>query len=220
MPALIAWWTRDLAALAPEADPEAVAAAGADLLARWRQPHRRYHGTRHLVEMFWALGDLGDAGELDAPEAVVARVAAWFHDAVYDPSAVAGANEAASAALAEQVLAPLRVRGTDVEAVVGLVRMTADHVAGSDPLQRAFHDADLWILAAREDRFEDYCRQVRQEYASVPDGLFRSARSAILTGLVDADGLYLTALGRREWEGRARANLERELARLRSDPPS
>jgi predicted metal-dependent HD superfamily phosphohydrolase len=76
-----------------------VAAAGTELLVRWAEPHRRYHSTRHLVEMFWAFEDLTDAGELGDADAALGRIAAWLHDAVYDPSAVVGANESASAEL-------------------------------------------------------------------------------------------------------------------------
>jgi len=215
VPALITWWTQDIAELAPGADPDAVAGVGADLLARWTQPHRRYHGTRHLVEMFWALDDLTDAGELSHEDATVGRVAACLHDAVYDPAAAPGANEAASAGLASEVLAGLGLDPAHVRTVVDLVRMTADHVVDQgDALQRAFHDADLWILAADEERFDDYCGQVREEYASVPDAVFGPARATILRGLVGTTGLYLTAYGQQHWGGPARANLARELARL------
>ncbi len=215
MPALISWWTQDVAALAPGADPGQVAEAGADLLARWTEPHRRYHGARHLVEMFWALKDLTDAGELTAEDAALARVAAWLHDAVYDPMTTPGANEAASALLGHDLLTRLVLDPAKVQTVVDLIRMTADHVAaGRTALERAFHDVDLWILAADGERFDDYCAQVREEYASVPDAVFRPARSAILQSLVGADGFYLTAHGCRHWEGPARDNLARELARL------
>ena len=44
------------------ADAAGVAASGAELLERWTEPHRQYHASRHLVEMFWALEDLTDAG--------------------------------------------------------------------------------------------------------------------------------------------------------------
>ncbi len=65
MPALISWWTLDVRTLAPEAHADAVARTGAELLRRWSDPARRYHGTTHLVEMFWALEDLEAAGEID-----------------------------------------------------------------------------------------------------------------------------------------------------------
>lgn len=215
MPALIAWWTQDVVALAPAADPGAVAEIGADLLRRWAEPQRRYHATRHLVEMFWALEDLTTAGEVTDEEARLGRVAAWLHDAVYDPSAAAGANETASAALADGMLHRLRLDERRVRVVVDLVLMTADHaVTSGSPLDRAFHDADLWILSAAPDRFEAYCAQVREEYAAVPDAVFRPARTVILRDLWSSDGLYLTDHGRAQWEGPARANLDRELDRL------
>ena len=215
MPALITWWTYDVSALSPAADTHEVAATGADLLDRWTEPHRRYHSTRHLVEMFWALEDLTDVGELSDTDAVVGRLAAWLHDAVYDPSAVVGANESASAELAETLLPRVGVDRATVASVVELVRMTADHAVRRDSaLHRAFHDADLWILAAPEHRFDEYCGQVREEYASVPDALFRAARSQILRDLVGADGIYLTEHGGGRWDAAARANLDRELARL------
>ncbi|HEU4997906.1 MAG TPA: hypothetical protein VFT68_03100 [Lapillicoccus sp.] len=215
MPALITWWIQDVGTLSPRADPDEVAATGADLLDRWTEPHRRYHSTRHLVEMFWALEDLTDAGELGEDDAALGRVAAWLHDAVYDPAAVVGANETASAALAEALLPRVRFAPEATASVVDLVRMTADHAVRRDSaLHRAFHDADLWILAAPEARFDEYCGQVREEYAAVPDPMFRAARAQILRDLVGAAGIYLTEHGRTQWDGPARLNVDRELARL------
>jgi predicted metal-dependent HD superfamily phosphohydrolase len=215
VPALLSWWTQDVTALSRLAGTGDVAAAGSDLLARWREPHRRYHSTRHLAEMFWALADLTDAGELSDREAGLARVAAWLHDAAYDPAAPPGVNETASAALAEQLLGQLQLDEASIRTVVELVRMTAEHAVSRDSrLDRAFHDADLWILSAPAERFDEYCRQVREEYASVPDERYAAARSAILRGLDGPGGIYLTTYGRNHWDGSARENLARELARL------
>jgi predicted metal-dependent HD superfamily phosphohydrolase len=215
VPALITWWTQDVTALSPRADPADVTATGAELLARWAEPHRRYHSTRHLVEMFWAFEDLTDASELGDADAALGRIAAWLHDAVYDPSAVVGANESASAELAEQLLPRVRLDSESVTTVVELVRMTADHAVRRDSaLHRAFHDADLWILASPEERFDEYCAQVREEYAAVPDEMFRAARADILRDLAGGEGIYLTPYGRQHWDGPARLNLDRELGRL------
>ncbi|HEY6741832.1 MAG TPA: hypothetical protein VI110_05675 [Lapillicoccus sp.] len=215
MPALITWWTQDVTALSPRADPAQVEATGTELLVRWAEPHRQYHSTRHLVEMFWAFEDLTDAGDLSEDDAVLGRIAAWLHDAVYDPSAVVGANESASAELAQQLLPRVRLDSASVTTVVELVRMTADHAVRRDsPLHRGFHDADLWILASPEERFDEYCAQVREEYAAVPEELFRAARAHILGELAGGEAIYLTEYGRRHWDGSARRNVERELGRL------
>jgi predicted metal-dependent HD superfamily phosphohydrolase len=191
--------------------------SGADLLARWNEPARRYHTTTHLVEMFRALEMLEDHGQIDDRQCSVARVAAWFHDAVYDPSAGPGANEADSAELAVDTLRQLGVAGDDVDTVDRLIRLTARHdTDAAHPLDAAFHDADLWILSAPQDRFDDYCGQVRQEYAKVPDAAYRRGRAAILGPLMHRDRIYRTASALHRWETPARINLGRELARLRA----
>ncbi len=219
MPALVSWWIRDLARLAPDADRELAQEVAADLLGRWREPHRHYHRTRHLVEVFWAVGELVDVEALDSRDGVLARIAGWFHDAVYDPGAPPGANEAASARLADHRLGALAVAPADVATVSALVLLTAAHEptssTGADRLVRsAFHDADLWILSAETARFEEYCAQVREEYAHVPEAAYRAGRSAILGELARRPRLYATDHAHAQWEPTARVNLDRELARL------
>ena len=216
MPALITWWTLDVRSLAPAAHNDTVTAMGTRLLRRWTEPARRYHTTTHLVEMFWALEDLEIAGAVDDRGCTVGRVAAWFHDAVYDPRALPGANEAASADLARETLRALGFDEQDQHTVARLVEQTAAHDHdGDDPVAAAFHDADLWVLSAPEERFDEYCAQVREEYAHVDDAAYRAGRTAVLEPLLHRDRIYRTLPALREWEAPARVNLGRELARLR-----
>ena len=217
MSALITSWTMDVRDIAPHAPPDdVVARAGAELLARWDEPARRYHTTRHLVEMFGALEELEGAGQIDARQCAVARLAAWFHDAIYDPGAQPGTNEADSAALARDTLLQLGFGDRDIDAIERLVRLTASHEADdAEPLDTAFHDADLWILSAPGDRFDSYCAQVRDEFAHVPDGAYRQGRMAVLEPLAHRDTIYRTSRALHRWETPARINLGRELARLR-----
>lgn len=217
MPALITWWTQDLAHLAPGADPDTVQSVGADLLARWADPARRYHSTTHLVEMFWGLEELEEAGEVSADEATLGRIAAWLHDAVYDVHAPPGRNEAQSADLAGQLLPTVALRPDAVSRVESLVRMTDGHVLGAgagDALAAAFHDVDLVIFTASVQRFDAYCDLVREEYAAVPDDAFRVGRRAILGDFLRRDRLYATDHAHARWDAPARANLRRALDRL------
>ena len=71
---------RGAGATAPD---DAITAAGADVEARWAEPHRRYHTTAHLHAVLSNVDTL--AAQADDPDLV--RLAAWFHDAVYDPRA-------------------------------------------------------------------------------------------------------------------------------------
>ncbi len=127
MPALITWWKLDLAELGPGAHHDAVLGIGTDLLRRWTEPHRGYHDTRHLVEVFWALEELEEGLEITAREGALGRLAGWFHDAVYDPSAPGGSNEVDSADLAVRDLQALGVAADDIETVRDLVLATSTH---------------------------------------------------------------------------------------------
>ncbi|HEV7145674.1 MAG TPA: hypothetical protein VGN48_01615 [Pedococcus sp.] len=208
-------WARDVAELAPQAPPEAVAAVGNDLVRRLEEPHRSYHTAQHVAEMFEALAELADAGEVDASGATIARIAAWFHDAVYDPSAGQGLNELASAELATASLRGLGVGRAQVELVRGLVLATSSHELTSERTTAAFHDADLWILSSPPDRYAQYVAQVRLEYAAVPDDAFRAGRAAVLRPFLERASIFGTAWARDRWEDRARANLLGELDSLR-----
>lgn len=219
MPALLTSWTMDVRRVARDAPhDEVVQSVGDDLVARWTHPGRRYHTTRHLVEIFGALDELEDADEIDDRQCSLARLAGWFHDAVYDPAAPPGSNEVASAVLADEMLRALSFADDDIIDIDRLIRLTARHdTDAEEPLDAAFHDADLWILSAPQQRFDRYCDQVREEYAHVPDAAYRRGRSAILRPLLHRDRIYRTSHALHGWSTPARINLGRELARLRVD---
>jgi predicted metal-dependent HD superfamily phosphohydrolase len=189
-------------------------AAAAELLGRWREPHRRYHTLTHLVAVLDALDLL-----LDGPEApsiddrAAVQLAAWFHDAFYRGRP--GDDEAASAALAEQVLARLGQPVARVAEVARLVRMTASHCpAPGDRSAEVLADADLSVLGGSDDDYRAYADAVRQEYDHVPEALFRAGRAQVLRRLTAGAQIYRTPRGRLLWESAARANVAGEIARL------
>jgi predicted metal-dependent HD superfamily phosphohydrolase len=102
-----------------------------------------------------------------------------------------------------------------VAEVARLVRLTETHRPADDDANGcALSDADLAILAAPPERYEEYAADVRREYAHVPDDEFRAGRAAILRDLLAKPNLFHTAYAREHWEAPARANVARELAAL------
>ncbi|QDY10836.1 metal-dependent phosphohydrolase [Micromonospora sp. HM134] len=193
-------------------DGPALTAAGSDLLARWREPHRRYHTAHHLR----AVLDLVDrhADLADRPERVA--LAAWTHDAVYDPRAAADANERASAELAGTLLTGLGVPAATVAEVRRLVLLTAGHrTAPGDRDGALLCDADLAVLATPPEVYDGYAAAIRAEYAHVPEADFRTGRARVLDGLLALPALFRLPPLAARWEAPARANLGRELASLR-----
>lgn len=189
-------------------------AVGEDLLLRWAEPHRHYHGMAHLASVLRVTGVLQRAGELPAELKPAVVMAGWFHDAVYEGAA--GSDEEASAQLAQRQLDGLLLP-SEVEEAARLVRLTASHTPDDGDITGAvLVDADLEILGREEGDYLRYTQQVRADYAHVPDEQFALGRAQVLRGLLDAPRLFRTATGYRLWEGKARQNLEAELTALGS----
>lgn len=185
-------------------------AAGRELLDRWREPHRRYHTVDHLAAVLVAI-DVLAAG---APDPRAVRLAAWFHDAVYQPQQPD--NEDRSARLAVRTLSELGVPAATVAEVRRLVLLTAAHrPEAGDGNGAALNDADLAVLGSARAGYDRYAALIRAEYAAVPDVAFVAGRAALLEQLLSAPSLYATREGRQRWEAAARVNLQRELDRLR-----
>lgn len=169
-----------------------------------------YHDLRHLAEVLARLDELDAEGERFEQRPV--RLAAWFHDAVYDG---APQPEERSAQWAARDLTAVGLDPAEVTEVARLVRLTERHdPAPADHNGAALCDADLAILAAPAGRYAEYAAGVRTDYAEVPDDLFRAGRIAVLRDLADRDHLFTTPTARTLWDPSARANLARELARL------
>ncbi|GAA3816172.1 hypothetical protein [Nocardioides panacisoli] len=182
-----------------------------ELLAAYAEPTRRYHDTRHLAGVLDRLDELRSAGVSFERQPVV--LAAWFHDAVYDGERDA---EERSAAWAEAALPALVDRRTVTE-VVRLVRVTETHdPADEDANGCALSDADMGVLALDDRLYDEYADAVRVEYSHLDDQDYEEGRTAFLEGLVRRDRIFRTDHARKEWEDRARHNIERELERLRA----
>jgi len=181
------------------------------LLTRYREPHRHYHGLPHVLRVLRTVDELLMVVAVPDPAAV--RLAAWYHDAVYDPTAAGGANEAASAALARRDLEALGQSPARLDAVERLVRMTATHQPTGGADEAVLCDADMAILAADAATYTAYATGVRAEYGHLGEAEWRQGRGAVLRSLLDAQTLFHTApmYGR---EATARANLAAELASL------
>ncbi|WP_309232342.1 HD domain-containing protein [Micromonospora tarensis] len=195
-------------------DP-ATTRAGEELIVRWREPHRHYHTLTHLTAVLDVLDRHADL----AARADLVRLAAWYHDAVYDPRAGGDANERDSAALAESVLTGLGVPAPAVAEVRRLVLLTAGHTVATDDRDGALLcDADLAVLAAPPAAYQRYATAIRREYAHVPEPAFRAGRAAVLTGLLALPALYRLPPLASRWEQPARDNVRGELAALTGEP--
>ena len=192
----------------------------AALIAAWSEPHRSYHGLTHLAAVLGIVAEL----EAAATDPAAVRLAAWYHDSVYEPTQ--SDNEAVSAQRARAGLRGL-VPDERIEEVERLVLLTAAHdPEPGDANGAVLCDADLAVLAGPPEAYAAYASAVRGEYGHLSDEMFSAGRIAVLEQLLALPALYRLPAVAAEWTPRARANLTAELALLRSraasaaaDPP-
>ena len=179
------------------------------LVAAYSERHRHYHTLQHLRE---CLAHCEAAASLALHPAEV-ELALWFHDAVYDPRR--DDNEERSAEWARRSILSAGCGEAVAQRVQASVLATKSHAAASiDADVQLVLDIDLAILGAAPARFADYERQVRAEYAHVPDADWRAGRSRILSGFLARPRIYATVAFHDALEHRARANISQALAAL------
>lgn len=187
----------------------------------YNSPDRHYHNSSHVNSLL----DLLDHFRPAFTEPEVVEAAIWFHDAVYDPQADGGENELHSAELAVSYLSG-KVEHAELEKVWVMILATAGHDipqgvyedyaddAGFVQDLMMFLDMDMSILGTARRDFERYEAAVREEYAWMDDGDWRTGRAAVLRAFQDRERIYLSDIFWVVYEEKARANIARSLARL------
>ena len=154
---------RGVGATVDDADLDA---AGTYLLGRWSEPQRQYHDVTHLTAVLDVIDRFVDL----APHPDRVRVAAWLHDAVYDPRALGDANERDSAEFAEELLTTLGAPAGTAAEVARLVALTPGTHRGTIRTASCCASGPA-ILAADGQRYAEYTAAIRREYAHVAAGL-------------------------------------------------
>ena len=171
----------------------------ARLLACYAEPQRAYHTLQHLEECLVILDDAKTTGLITKPDLI--EMALWFHDAVYDPQG--SENEELSAQMALEALGDNEM----AREVARLIMLTKSHQPGDGPDDAWIIDIDLAIFAQPIERVLEYERQIRTEYAWVPETVYVEKRAEILNSFLLRPQIYLTAWARERFEARARENL-------------
>lgn len=178
------------------------------ILIHYSEPHRAYHTFEHIQACLRHYDTIRD--QLENPSAV--ELAIWFHDVVYDPKS--NNNEEKSAEFAQKALSGLGCEPGLIQEVYDLILLTK-HPSQPHALDEKFLlDIDLSILGSREEVFMEYENNVRQEYKSVPNFLYRRGRKKILKSFLDQDRVYQTDYFRELLETQARINIEQVIKRL------
>ncbi len=179
-----------------------------ELVCSYSERHRAYHNLRHLAECLAIRRSI--AAFTDAAHEI--DVALWFHDAIYDP--MASGNEEKSADWLDRVACRVGINETVKRRLRRLVLVTR-HTERPESLDESILiDTDLAILGASEERFNEYDRQIREEFVHIPGFLYRRKRRAVLQTFLSRPQIYVHEDYAAVFELKARENLSRAIHAL------
>jgi predicted metal-dependent HD superfamily phosphohydrolase len=179
------------------------------IATRYSEPHRAYHTLAHLEHCFREF----DQSKHLAYHRLTLELALWLHDVIYDPQS--SRNEDESAKLARELCRVMGLGDNFGKLVVQLILATK-HT--NQPVYRRnaqlLLDIDLAILGQPPERFWEYERQIRQEYAWVPETAYREGRKRVLEGFLKRRLIYRTWSFQERYEDQARDNLTESIRTL------
>lgn len=171
--------------------------------------NRSYHNFEHIENFLSFLNER----KQEIRDLNRVKLAAWFHDVVYDTNAKD--NEEKSAQYAQNYLEQLGIPAEIIARVVALIGATVKHEAiENDSDSAIFLDADLAILGSSEENYDKYAAKIRKEYAWVSDEQYKAGRIKVLESFLQRPRIYFTERAVNELEQQARINIEREIASL------
>lgn len=186
----------------------------ADLVKHYSQYGRYYHNDEHINDCLRKL----DVSKHLAVHSDMVELALWFHDVIYDSKAKD--NEEQSAVFCANALIKANVPHEVVQSVSTLILITRHTGQPATEDEKLIVDIDLSILGEEQDKFERYERQIRQEYAWVPEEQFRVGRTAVLQGFINRKSIYYTDFFQQRYELQARKNLVNSMSALQRNEQS
>ncbi|MTJ48542.1 hypothetical protein [Dolichospermum sp. UHCC 0259] len=188
-------------------DKRLVNKAFTNLVAAYSSPNRYYHTLKHIYQIINTIDTL-QVYTQDLPSV---KLAAWFHDIVYDTHVQD--NEEKSADYAVEILKNLAIPTNNINTVHQLILNTKYH-QDDDVNSQVLLDADLAILAANPMEYQAYSQAIRQEYAWVSELEYIAGRKQVLERFLQREKIYFTPLMFNSAEQYARNNLATEITYL------
>jgi predicted metal-dependent HD superfamily phosphohydrolase len=198
--------------LRPGSRDDGAAAVWRDVASRYGEPHRHYHGTRHLAHILRQFDLVAD--RLARPDQV--EVALWFHDVIVQPGQ--RDNEERSAAYFRET-ANGRMAPDFVEGVVDLILHTTHRGAPRDADHRYICDIDLSTFGSPWGEFLDNSAAIKAEFQG-PESDYYRAEQGFLESLLARQRIFLTDFFHDRYEARARDNIRRFISLLEQAQPA
>ena len=174
----------------------------------YSQKSRKYHNLAHLENMILELENVKD--EISDFDTLLFSV--FYHDIVY--KATSKDNEEKSAEIAKKRLEKINISNERIIKIYNQILATKSHKKSDDSDTNFLLDADLAILGKDWNVYENYVRQIREEYSIYPDFLYKPGRKKVLTHFLEFEEIFKTEYFQEKYEKMARENIQREISML------
>lgn len=147
-----------------------------ELPYRWKEKHRFYHNTNHLIQILKDIESNIWFKELNVYEKHALLLAAFFHDAIYDTKRKDNEDKSIE-------LFIVSFKGKDVkmlDKVCDLIEVTKHRKRPADRLKRIMWDADNAKFKEGYDALLKYEKLIEKEYSFVTKKEYKENRIKFL----------------------------------------
>ncbi|MFI1770648.1 HD domain-containing protein [Thalassobellus citreus] len=179
-----------------------------ELSEKYTQSFRKYHNLNHLQELFKYFDAYKN--ELEHPNEMAFSI--FYHDIIY--SIWSKKNELNSAKLATEYLLNSALDDSGIERVFNLIMVTKNHTPNKNKDEKWMIDFDIGILGQPYETYLQYTQHIRDEYAAIPNSVYKKGRKKVLSHFLNKSKIYQTDTFYNLFEMNARNNIKKELDTL------
>ena len=191
-------------------DEKYIAQLWSEINKHYSNKHRHYHNLSHLDHLLQQLIEVkNDVADWDT-----ILFSLYYHDIIYKP--LSKDNEENSAKFAVKILRSISYPAAQTLKCEHQILSTKTHVKDADNDTNLLLDADLSILGEPKPIYECYCKNVRREYAIVPELLYKRGRVKVLQQFLAMESIFKTMHFINKYEEQARKNIAFEIEMLSS----
>ena len=173
---------------------------------RYSARSRYYHTLEHIENMLAELAKIESAiGDKDT-----LLFSIYYHDIIYEPTK--DDNEHQSALFFLERIS--QTSFIDLHVCIAQIEKTKTHTLSTDQDTNFLLDLDLSILGKSPEEYQNYSKNIRNEYQMYPDLIYRNERRKALQNFLKMESIYKTEFFKREYEAQALKNIKREMAQM------
>ncbi len=179
-----------------------------ELIKYYSSSKRHYHNLDHIGYLI----ELASKYSHHISDIDTFLFSIFYHDIIY--KVTRKDNELKSAELAAERLRSIDYPEEKIKKCFDQIIATASHTTQTDNDTNFLLDFDLGVLGDSKEKYLEYSKNIRKEYAIYPDLLYNPARKKVLEHFLKMPRIYKTKEFVKEREKQARLNVENELLSL------